>query len=393
MKKALLVAALMAVVVPAASASRAPRVKLPLVPLPKSALGAAGRSLALSRDSGVVSNADASNNSISAKANTFDKLGRITGYRLTYGDRYSGRSGVTEIETGVEKYRSSAGAKHGLAFWHKDDAKITALVPYGLTASLKALKAPKVGTRRFAEGTTLTVPNAVPVSLVDEQFTEGQYVLHVDVAAGSLSAAGGVAGKLARALDRRFRLAEAGHLRGKPVKLPPQLKAGPPAGGPDLATLALTTSDLGGQATIVDHAYGTPSWPSLSDYSLDMQPAGTFAALTQSIEWLPSANEATFLGEFTGSAFAYVLSQGLVPGGTGQFTPVDLSAVGDEAFGGSVVVTRTGQPTVYLGIVSLSSGEADDLVLVAGQSPIQAADIASLAQAAANRLNTGLGSQ
>jgi hypothetical protein len=80
-KKFLLVAALAAtVLVPAASAGTSHRVKLALVALPKSALGKSGRSLAVSRDnSGVVSNADASNNSITATASTFRKLGRVTG--------------------------------------------------------------------------------------------------------------------------------------------------------------------------------------------------------------------------------------------------------------------------------------------------------------------------
>jgi hypothetical protein len=377
-------------VVPAASAAHAPRVKLAVVSLPKSALGAAGRSLALSRDSGVVNNAGASSNSVAAAANTFDKLGRITGYVLTYGDRYSGGSGVTEISTAVDEYKTSAGAKRGLAFWRTDDAKITVLESYGLDVAVTPVKAAKVGTRRFAEGITFTVPNAAPLAYVDEQFTEGRYVLQAKVAAASLSAATAVAGKLARTLDHRLRLAEAGHLRSKPVKLPPNLKAGPPRGGPDLSTLVLRTSDFAGQATVLDEGYGTPNGLSLSEYERDMQPAGNFAALSQTIDWFPHANNATVMSRAEGAALAYVFAAGFLTGTPGQFTPVDLSAVGDNAYGGIVSLPRTGQPTAYLAVVALSSGRADDVVLASSQSQIQAADIVNLAQATAKRLDAGL---
>jgi hypothetical protein len=391
-KRALFVVALAAavLVVPGASAAHTPRVKLAVVSLPKSALGAVGRSLAPSRDSGVVNNAQASSSSVTGKPNTFDKLGRITGYALTYGDRYSGRSGVTEISTGVDEYKTWAAARRGFAFWRKDDPKITVLEPYGLDVTVKTLKTAKVGTHRFAEGTTFTVPNAAPVAFIDEQFTDGRYVLHVDVAAGSLSAAAGVAAKLARVLEHRLRLAEAGHLPGKPVKLPPVLKAGPPAGGPDLATLALTAPDFGGQATILDQGYGTPSRLSLSEYERDMQPAGNFAVLSQIIDWFPQANNATILSRLEGTAMAYVFTAGFLTGTPGQFTPVDLSAVGDNAYGGIVSVPHKGLPTVYLVVFTLASGQVMDVVLASSQSQIQAADVVSLAQAVANRLNAGL---
>ena len=152
------------------------------------------------------------------------------------------------------------------------------------------------------------------------------------------------------------------------MKLPRQLDAGPPPGGPDLGRLALTSSDFGGQATITDQGYGTPSTPSLSTYVRDMEPAGSFADLAQVIEWFPHANEATVLGRFEGVGFAYGLAEGLLTGVRGEFTPVDLSAVGHDAYGGIVSVTPSGQSTVYFVIVSLSSGQAADLIL-AGSEP------------------------
>lgn len=391
MKTALLGALVAAAVLaPAASAKSSHRVRLAVVAVPKSALGRPGRSLALARGSGVVSNAQAPNNSITATASTFAKLGRVTGYALTYGDRYSGHTGVTEITTGVDEYKNSADAKRGLTFWKNDDSKITVLKPYGLAVAVKVVKAPKVGTRRFAEGTAFTVPNAAPVAFVDERFTEGRYMLDVDVAAASLSAAAGAATKLARTLDHRLRLAEAGHLRGKPVKLPPPLAPGAPEGGPDLATLTLMTSDFGGPATLGDHMYATPSPPALSAYGINWNPAGTFAQLSQIIAWFPTANDATVLTRFEETVIAHSLAEGLT-GLAGQFTPVDLGAIGDNASGGIVSVKAPQQPTLYLTVIALSSGQASDLILAASESQSQASDVLSLAQTAANRLNAGLG--
>ena len=233
MKKVLLGAALAALIlVPTASARGSHRVKLAVVVLPKSALGTAGHKLAVDGDvSGVYTNDDEFGKAFSAKPNTFKRLGRITGYELSYGDPYSGASGVTAISTAVDEYKTSAGARRGLAFWQKDDPKITALVPYGLPLEVKALKPAKVGANRFAYVSTYSVPDAVPVSFIDEQFTDGRYVLEVVTASSSVSTASHAAAKYAHALDHRLRLAEAGHLRGKPVKLPPSLKAGPPSNG------------------------------------------------------------------------------------------------------------------------------------------------------------------
>jgi len=60
-------------------------VKLAVVVLPKSVLGNAGHKLAVDGDnSGVFTNDGESSKAFSAKPNTFSKLGRITGYDLSY---------------------------------------------------------------------------------------------------------------------------------------------------------------------------------------------------------------------------------------------------------------------------------------------------------------------
>jgi hypothetical protein len=386
-RRGVLLAALVgAVLVPAASASTAHRVKLSLVPLPKSALGAAGKSLALTHDSGVVSNASAASNSSSGTPSSFKKLGRVSGYDLTYGDPFRGGTGVTEIASGVEQYKTAADAKKGLAFWRKDDAQITSLEQYGISVALKAVKAPAIGTGRFGWGTTLTFPNGAPIASVDEQVADGKYVLDVSVTAGSVSAASRQAGKLLRALDQRLQLAERSRLRAKPVRLLPPLKAGPPTGGPDLATLTLTSSDLTGTVTVGDHAYVVDP-EALSAYMLDMNPAGQYDDLSQEIEWYATANEATVI---TSLEQAIVASEfGALIGVTPTVTPVDVSSVGDNAQGEILQFSVNGQ-SVYIGMVGLSRGQASDLVLFTRTSPLQASDVQSVAQAAATHLDAGV---
>jgi hypothetical protein len=121
-----------------------------------------------------------------------------------------------------------------------------------------------------------------------------------------------------------------------------------------------------------------------------MEPAGTFADLTQDINWYTNANDATVLSRFEGAAFAYLFASGLLTGVPGQFTPVDLSAAGDDAYGGTIAISAPGHPTVYVAFVSLSAGQAADVTLVDSDSQIQSGDLVTLAQTAANRLSAAL---
>jgi hypothetical protein len=90
------------------------------------------------------------------------------------------------------------------------------------------------------------------------------------------------------------------------------------------------------------------------------------------------------------AAAAYVFAAGLLTGTPGQFTPVDLSAVGANAYGGIVSMAQKERPTVYFAVFALSAGRAEDVVLASSQSQIQPVDLANLAQATANRLDAGL---
>jgi hypothetical protein len=362
------------------------RVRLSLVPLPKSALGAVGKSLALSHDSGVVSNVAAAGKSVSGTTGTFKSLGRVTGYDLAYGHPFSGGSGITQIVSGVEEYKTTAGAKKGLAFWRKDDAHITSLAQYGVGVKLKVLRTPTIGTGRFGYGTTLTFTNVAPVATIDEQVADGKYVLHVGVTAGSLSAASRQAAKSLRALDRRLHLAERGRLSSKAVKLLPPLKAGPATGGPNLSSLTVTNADLTGKAMVDESTYVVDP-EALSAYLFDMNPAGQFQSLTQEVEWYATANEATVSTILDEALVASELG-GLV-GATPTVTTVDLSSVGDNAQGEILQFSVNGQ-SLYVADVGLSRGQASDFVLAASASPLQQAQVQSLAQAMATHLDAGV---
>jgi hypothetical protein len=379
--RALLVAAFVGfLLVPLASARTAPRLKLSLVPLPKSSLGSAARGLALAPDSGVLTNSDVPVG--------FKSAGRLTGYVLDYGDAYRGGTGVTAIETDVNKYRTAAAARRGLALGRKGDVTgVASLKDAGLAYAGENLARPKLGERSFAFLWTSSIVGVDPVSVVDLQWTEGPFTLQVEVAAGSHATAESLARKLAKRLDRRLQLGLAGRLRGRPVRLPPRPKAGPPPGGPSLAALALQPSDLGGTATIEDQAYAADP-PALSEYNLDLQPAGPFGDLTQLIDWWPTTNEAAFFSnvEFPLAASELSAFAGVAP----QITPVDVSTVGDAAQAEILQLTPSGGPTVDFAVVSLSSSQATNFILAGSQSPIQSLDVQNLAQAAASRLDAGL---
>jgi hypothetical protein len=272
------------------------------------------------------------------------------------------------VHTGIEQYKTSADAKRGLAFWQKEDSKLGALNQPGFAVTNVLVKAPAVGTKRFAYLTSYSASNIAPLSGIDEQVVDGRYVLDVIVTAGSASTAEALAPKLAKKLDARLRLALKGRLHAKPVRLP-RLKAGPPPGGPDLSTLALQASDLVGPATIDKQYVIDPA--AISDYSVIMLPGGPFDVLDQEIEWYPAANEASFFADFENAS-------ALAQSGT---TTLDLSSLGAAAQG-----SVTERSSISTGLVVFSTGHLAEFIFTAVQGSIDTGDVTSVAQAAANRI-------
>jgi hypothetical protein len=376
LRKLLLAAALLAAgVVPAASTSSAQRVQLALVPLPKSALASAAQGLSLAHASGPVSNQEAASHAAATTKAKLEKLGRLNGYVLEYGNAFTGRSGITAIHTGIERYKTAADAKRGLAFWRQQDSRLATLNDPSFTVTSAPVELPAVGARQFAYLTSYRASDIAPVSGLDEQVADGRYVLDVIVTAGDASLAQALVPKLVAKLDARLRLALAGKLHAQPVKLP-KLKAGPPPGGPDLSRLRLRASDLAGDATAYKGYFVDPE--AVSDYSVVMEPAGPFDDLYQVIEWYPSVNEASFLADFANAAV--MASSGA--------TPLDLSSLGDGARGAVIQSSR-----LSAGYAVFDSGHLTELLEVTSKDAIDPKAVSNVAQIAASRIDAaGLGS-
>ena len=381
-------AALIAVVaVPAASARSDVHVRLSVLPLPASVLGSVAESLPLQGDSGVLTNKGFVRGYVVAGApvtpnRSFDptgiprrKHGRISGYVLDYGLGASGGAGVTEVWTSVDEYRTSAGAQQGLAFWKQDDLGVTKWVGNGLSVAVKRQRVAAVGSGRFAFFVGYRAANIAPLFGLDEQFTEGRYEADVTVWAGTATAAKRLAPTLARKLDARIEQALAGRLHAQPIQLPPDQKAGPPPGGPDLAPLGLQTTDLGGQATGLTRMYlPVISRFALSDYVVVMSPAGPLSQLQQQIMWYPTANQASLSGDFDAAFF-------------GPHS-LDLSSVGDGARGVFSYSSKVGQ-----GLLVFSSGQLEEYIFFNSQRALTTSQVQSIAQTVANHINAaGLGS-
>jgi hypothetical protein len=389
---AMAAAVAVAVVVPGSAASgTAARVQLAIVPLPKSALGTAARALPIARDSGVVSNADAAGNSVAKVTPAqLSRLGRLTGYLLDYGTSFSGRTGIREIQTEVDRYRSVADARNGLAFWRRDELQGPSLLKrFGLRLSLEKLRLPGVPGPSWSYGGTLAVKGLGSMHGVDAAFQRGEYVLDVSVSAGSASSAERLAPTIARALYGRARVAFAGRLRAGPVTLPRPLRPGPPPHGPKPAGMVLTKSDFGGSATIQRQAYGKPKDSldrnAVSAYDQTLAPAGSYLDVSQEVVVGAGPLEVKYFAAVLLGEAAYGL------GSKSQPTPVQLRGIGDSARAGIVKVAVGGR-TGYAAVVVLSRASYLDFVVATRLSTIAKAEVRKLAQSGAKRLDAGFGS-
>ena len=383
----LLVAALIAVVaVPAAAArSAGARVRLSVLPLPASSLGSAAKSLALQGDSGRIGNKSRlasalpltpNRQFVTAPLHPPGQSGRVGGYALDYGHGASGAAGVTEVWSSVDSYKTSAYAKNGLASWKRWETNHflhSSLNGGALSVTNKKVKTGPLGSARFAVLVAYSGQNIAPLFGLDEQFTEGRYEADVTAWAGTARAARQLAPKLAKKLDARIKLALAGRLHAKPVELPPGPKAGPPPGGPDLAPLALNSTDLNGQVTTVQQGY-LRDLLALSLYQVVMQPAGQFDLLQQAVMWYATANEASFKNDVVADQFG--------PGS------LDLSGIGDGAWG-----VLLGGAIGDAAVLFFSSAQLEESVVFQSPNAIQPAQAKSIAQTVANKINqAGLGS-
>jgi hypothetical protein len=387
-RRGALVAALVAaILLPVAAASGSSQVKLALLPLPKAALGQSGRSLSLAPDSGSDSNAHSASQTIgNVTAARLKRLGRISGYLLDYGTPFADSPGVSEIATEVERYRTAATARKSLGFWRKQELDVRPLKALGLHISFKKVALAHVPHPYWAYLSIGRIHGLKPVYAVDAEMVEGAYLLDVSIAAGSPSAAQRLVPLIAHKLDQRFRLAQKGHLQAKPVKLL-RGKPGPPAHGAKPGRAALTRSDLGSPATIRHAGYVSSRSAfdeySISAYDLAMAPAGSYDELAQEVSLAGRALEVKYFAVLVAGAFTHAA------GGAGTATPVDLSGVGDNAFG-ELLEASAGGNSASEAIVVLSRGKYLDFIVAVAAAKLSAADVQSLAHKAAHRLNVAV---
>jgi hypothetical protein len=392
LKRVALVAILAGVVlVPATTASAAhhlPRLRLALVPLQTKQLGPAGASLAINYNSGSIESDGgfSSGGTVTIILGPGDGTrGLVGGYVLDYGDELTGSAGVTDIRTSVEEFKTRAEARKGLddaRFQDRFFSEFLASPGVDVTVKKVMVKPSWLGQKRFGYRITQAAANLNPIVKLDEQVVAGRFLLDVTVAAGSASAVGKGAPHLLFLLHRRLQLLLAGHAKGHAPKLPSLPESGQAPGGPDLSGMVIQPSDLGmSHAVNLFQAYDSAP-PALSDFFMLLSPAGPYDTLTQQIGWWPTATEATY-GETYGGGSPF--SFGFLGGG-GSGSPVDLSAVGDNARG--YLDTSDGNSSVA---ITLTNGQAGESISAYSDAVLKASDVQSLAQAAANRLDAGLG--
>jgi hypothetical protein len=372
----------------AAPAKHSPKLPLALVPLQQAQLGPAAASLTLQWfDFGTVSNNAAAFMAPGpVEPQKLKRLGRVTGYLLDYGIPYRGGTGLTEIKTGVDEYRTRRDAEKALPFWRKQDGYgAKSARQLGVHLTFTRLKVKTVGSSRFAYLTSMSIPHADPMYAVDEQFVAGRFILDSYVVAGTKAVATRLAPHLAALLDHRLRSMLAGRLHGHAAPRPPLPEPGPPPGGPDLSTFVLGPADFS-PGTVISQGYSLDP-EAISSYGIDLHPAGAFADIIQGVNWYADANETTWQGTFTDYEIAQLAALASMIGGV---TPVDVSAAGDNAEAVILPYDLTGGRNGTTAVLSLWQGQATDVVLAASASQLQASDVQSLAQKAADHLNSGL---
>ncbi len=379
----------------AAAAARVSSHELALMPLPSSALGGVAAKLPLEPDSGTISNQEAAFNSNSlVSPKTLTAIGRLSGYALDYGTIGLGKD-VFEVETSVELYRSRADATLGLAFWRHDAGDVSLLRTSGIIIVQAAVATHGLGAS-FAYSGSIKISGKAPFYGAQVMFQDGEVLGSVNVDATSPDATTPLAASAARKLAARIRLVLAGRLGGRPVALPATTKAGPPAHGPDLAGIALTSADLGGgKVTYQGYVLDTSMHP-VSEYSRALSPGGPFAYLQERVALFQDPVEASYqLGVISGILASSKAWQafGALGDGIVSFHPTVVKVhAGDESRAVLGIAHLSGGKSIDFGFIVVRTGSSVEIITVA--SPVSllipSSAVAELATIAADRALHGL---
>lgn len=204
-------------------ASAAVRIRLDLMPLPRSALGPGAGALALSQHSGVLSNGDAADTAGHGfSASDLAKLGRITGYTLDYrlpnATVPQTRHELLGVQTIAELYTNRTTATRGLAFWRGLTRERRAF-PNGITVAASPFHA-RVGNGSFAFELTYRDGGPPLYYVGDVVFRSGSLLGAVFVSATDDRGLRTRTLHLADNLAKRIKRVLAGQIHASPVKLP-----------------------------------------------------------------------------------------------------------------------------------------------------------------------------
>lgn len=390
---AICVALLVPGAAPAGPVHTAAPVNLALLPLQKAQLGRAGAPLALTLNSGAGPYFYGAGSTSYMGRLHWDvtKLGQGDSYSLDYGAAFTGCSCITEIRTSVERFRSVAIARKRLVFWKRSDEEVVNLdVEPGFAVDVhRFVHAPTVGVRRFAYFTEYRAEGAGRERVIDERFTDGRYVLQVEIHWGSGPSGITVASKLARKLDERLRLARAGLLHATPVTLPKPVPPGPPPAGPDLSTLAVQQSDLPAGAVGTGDAHYDWDPFALSAYQGATYRwaarRGLYQSVRESIQWYATAHEAAFWSAYESAAELGDRPLNGWPKDRTHITSAKLDG------GGRATVMWFSGGAGSFAVVSISRGHvAAGLTVIANRSQLPVGDVKALGWAMAARLDAGV---
>jgi hypothetical protein len=237
--------------------------QMALMVLPRSQLGPAARGLAVKIGSGPQTNAAAAEDTLDPKdtAKQIARGGRLSGYLLQYDElgftRLQRGRGVLEISSSVDLFASAGAAGRYIAKQLADGRRFNGkYVDAGFRLSgWRTSPATGLGPGAVVIRESLRLGDARFHGTV-VVFRLGKLMGSVAVTRADARSDAAYAVRLARVLAKRMQQAGRASFGLQPVFVPQAARKGtPPAGGPDLAPMALAAGDVPGGGRMVVDAY------------------------------------------------------------------------------------------------------------------------------------------
>lgn len=222
------------------------KAQLAAMVLPADELGASIQGLQVD-DSGVVSNADAADDSVDPEDNGENMKGdgRVTGYELSYEHpKLIASKGALGIGTSVDLFQDPVYAAQFLHERLNDYDRFKNGVPGMRFSRYSEFEAVAIGDEGAGQHLTITIPGVVSGQETDVVFRRGRIVARVEVARVDRKDVRDEALKLAAQLDRRIQAVLAGEIEVEPVR-PEKPSTATAAELRKLPSLTLAPADIG----------------------------------------------------------------------------------------------------------------------------------------------------